>query len=238
MSANQAAADAQQCNENAEADSRRDRLAAANSDQQQQLRNFGIAERFRASTSAVIILLLRAAPQPHRQRLSDNHCDLQVNPLRPMAREKLAENLQLFSLIRISGLPLKRNTDSVGSDAADWQLSESRANSVRSFLAAKYSRRLPRRRDSERRSRRSGVERHGGRRSAESPCIELVVSGESNDRNGCRSGNASSASHNPSLDVQHNAQAQVLGPVQSCQCQMAGCRSLRIVEHSAPSSQF
>ena len=134
---NQAAADAQQAHRNAEADSERNRLAAANSDQQLKQ-----AVQDREDLRAKLLLqfnLIFATRDTARGlivNLSDILFDTGKSTLRPMAREKLAKISGIVLAYPDLRLAIEGNTDSVGSDAMNQQLSESRANSVRDFLAA------------------------------------------------------------------------------------------------------
>ena len=136
VNANQAAADAQQAQRNAEADSERSRLAAANSDQQLKQ-----AVQDREDLRAKLLLqfnLIFATRDTARGlivNLSDVLFDTGKSTLRPMAREKLAKISGIVLAYPDLRLAIEGNTDSVGSDAMNQQLSESRANSVRDFLA-------------------------------------------------------------------------------------------------------
>jgi outer membrane protein OmpA-like peptidoglycan-associated protein len=136
VNANQAAADAQQAQRSAEADSERDRLAAANSDQQLKQ-----AVQDREDLRAKLLLqfnLIFATRDTARGlivNLSDVLFDTGKSTLRPMAREKLAKISGIVLAYPDLRLAIEGNTDSVGSDAMNQQLSESRANSVRDFLA-------------------------------------------------------------------------------------------------------
>jgi outer membrane protein OmpA-like peptidoglycan-associated protein len=137
VNANQAAADAQQAQRTAEADSERDRLAAANSDQQLKQ-----AVQDREDLRAKLLLqfnLIFATRDTARGlivNLSDVLFDTGKSTLRPMAREKLAKISGIVLAYPDLRLAIEGNTDSVGSDAMNQQLSENRANSVRDFLAA------------------------------------------------------------------------------------------------------
>jgi outer membrane protein OmpA-like peptidoglycan-associated protein len=134
--ANQAASDAQQGQRNAEAESERNRLAAANSDQQLKQ-----AVQDREELRAKLLLqfnLIFATRDTARGlivNLSDVLFDTGKSTLRPMAREKLAKISGIVLAYPDLRLAIEGNTDSVGTDAMNQQLSENRANSVRDFLA-------------------------------------------------------------------------------------------------------
>jgi len=135
-SANQVAADAQQAQRNAEAESERNRLAAANSDQQlkQAVQD---REELRAKLLAQfnLIFTTRDTARGLIVNLSDVLFDTGKSTLRPVAREKLAKISGIVLAYPDLRLAIEGNTDSVGSDAMNQQLSEQRANSVRDFLA-------------------------------------------------------------------------------------------------------
>jgi outer membrane protein OmpA-like peptidoglycan-associated protein len=122
--ANQATADAQQHQRDAETESARSRLAAANSDQQLQQ-----AVRDREDLRARLLVQFNAILETRDTarglvvNMSDVLFDSGKFTLRPAAREKLA---------KISGIV--GNTDSLGGDAYNQQLSENRAGSVRDYL--------------------------------------------------------------------------------------------------------
>ena len=134
--ANQAASDAQQGQRNAEAESERNRLAAADSDQQlkQAVQD---REELRAKLLAQfnLIFATRDTARGLIVNLSDVLFDSGKSTLRPMAREKLAKISGIVLAYPDLRLAIEGNTDSVGSDAMNQQLSEQRANSVRDFLA-------------------------------------------------------------------------------------------------------
>jgi outer membrane protein OmpA-like peptidoglycan-associated protein len=134
--ANQAASDAQQGQRNAEAESERSRLAAADSDQQlkQAVQD---REELRAKLLAQfnLIFTTRDTARGLIVNLSDVLFDTGKSTLRPMAREKLAKISGIVLAYPDLRLAIEGNTDSVGSDAMNQQLSEQRANSVRDFLA-------------------------------------------------------------------------------------------------------
>src|SRR6202171_4767004 len=134
--ANQATADAQQGQRNAEAESERNRLAAASSDQQlkqavrdrEELRE-NLLQQFN------VIFATRDTARGLIVSLSDVLFDTGKSTLRPVAREKLAKISGIVLAYPDLRLAIEGNTDSVGSDAMNQQLSENRANSVRDYLA-------------------------------------------------------------------------------------------------------
>jgi outer membrane protein OmpA-like peptidoglycan-associated protein len=134
--ANQAAADAQEAQRNAEAESARNQLAAATSDQQLKQ-----AVQDREDLRAKLLLqfnLIFATRDTARGlivNLSDVLFDTGKSTLRPIAREKLAKISGIVLAYPDLKLAIEGNTDSVGTDAMNQQLSEQRANSVRDFLA-------------------------------------------------------------------------------------------------------
>ena len=134
--ANQATADAQQGQRNAEAESERNRLAAANSDQQlkQAVQD---REELRAKLLQQfnLIFATRDTARGLIVNLSDVLFDTGKSTLRPEAREKLAKISGIVLAYPDLRLAIEGNTDSVGSDAMNQQLSEQRADSVRDFLA-------------------------------------------------------------------------------------------------------
>lgn len=135
--ANQAAANAQQGQRNAEAESDRNRSAAANSDLQlqQALRD---REELRAKLLQQFnaILTTRDTVRGLVVNLSDVLFDTGKYTLRPEAREKLAKISGIILAYPDLRLAIEGNTDSVGSDAMNQELSEKRAEAVRSYLAA------------------------------------------------------------------------------------------------------
>jgi outer membrane protein OmpA-like peptidoglycan-associated protein len=134
--ADQATADAQQGQRNAEADSDRNRLAAATSDQQlkQAVRD---REELRAKLLQQfnVIFATRDTARGLIVSLSDVLFDTGKSTLRPVAREKLAKISGIVLAYPDLRLAIEGNTDSVGSDAMNQQLSEQRAGSVRDYLA-------------------------------------------------------------------------------------------------------
>jgi outer membrane protein OmpA-like peptidoglycan-associated protein len=134
--ANQVAADAQQAQRNAEAESERNRLAAANSDQQlKQAIEDREALRAKLLLQFNLIFATRDTARGLIVNLSDVLFDTGKSTLRPGAREKLAKISGIVLAYPDLRLAIEGNTDSVGSDAMNQQLSENRANSVRDFLA-------------------------------------------------------------------------------------------------------
>ena len=136
VDANQATADAQQAQRNAEAESEQDRLAAANSDQQlkQAVQD---REELRAKLLQQfnLIFATRDTARGLIVNLSDVLFDTGKSTLRPIAREKLAKISGIVLAYPDLRLAIEGNTDSVGSDAMNQQLSEQRADSVRDYLA-------------------------------------------------------------------------------------------------------
>jgi outer membrane protein OmpA-like peptidoglycan-associated protein len=133
--ANQATAEAQQHQRNAESDSARDRLAAANSDQQLQQ-----AVRDREELRARLLIQFNAILETRDTvrglvvNMSDVLFDSAKFTLRPAAREKLAKISGIVLAYPTLALSIEGNTDSVGGDAYNQQLSENRAGSVRDYL--------------------------------------------------------------------------------------------------------
>jgi outer membrane protein OmpA-like peptidoglycan-associated protein len=134
--ANQATADAQKAQRMAEDDSDKNRVAAANSDKQFKqavldreelranlLRQFNLIFATRDTARGLIV------------SLSDVLFDSGKSTLRPIAREKLAKISGIVLAYPGLRLAIEGNTDSVGSDAMNQQLSEQRAGSVRDYLA-------------------------------------------------------------------------------------------------------
>jgi outer membrane protein OmpA-like peptidoglycan-associated protein len=129
MDANQAAANAQQGQRNAEA-------AAATSDQQLQQ-----AVRDREELRARLLLQFNAILSTRDTarglvvNLSDVLFDTGKYTLRPEAREKLAKISGIILAYPDLKLAIEGNTDSIGGDAMNQQLSEQRAGAVRDYLA-------------------------------------------------------------------------------------------------------
>ena len=134
--ANLATADAQQHQRDAEADSANSRMAAANSDQQ-----FQQAVRDREELRARLliqfntILETRDTARGLVVNMSDVLFDSAKFTLRPAAREKLAKISGIVLAYPTLALAIEGNTDSVGGDSYNQQLSENRADSVRDYLA-------------------------------------------------------------------------------------------------------
>ena len=133
--ANQATADAQQHQRDAETESARSRLAAANSDQQLQQ-----AVRDREELRARLLIQFNAILETRDTarglvvNMSDVLFDSAKFTLRPAAREKLAKISGIVLAYPTLALAIEGNTDSVGGDAYNQQLSENRAGSVRDYL--------------------------------------------------------------------------------------------------------
>jgi len=136
MDANQATADAQQGQRNAEAESERNRLAAENSGQQltQAVKD---REELRAKLLQQfnVIFATRDTARGLIVNMSDVQFDTGKSTLRPEAREKLAKISGIVLAYPDLRLAIEGNTDSVGSDSMNQQLSEQRADSVRDYLA-------------------------------------------------------------------------------------------------------
>jgi outer membrane protein OmpA-like peptidoglycan-associated protein len=134
--ANRATAEAQQGQKDAEAESDRNRLAAATSDQQlkQAVQD---REELRAKLLQQfnVIFATRDTARGLIVNLSDVLFDTGKSTLRPVAREKLAKISGIILAYPDLRLAIEGNTDSVGSDAMNQQLSEQRADSVRDYLA-------------------------------------------------------------------------------------------------------
>jgi outer membrane protein OmpA-like peptidoglycan-associated protein len=133
--ANQATTDAQQHQRDAETESARSRLAAANSDQQLQQ-----AVRDREELRARLLIQFNAILETRDTvrglvvNMSDVLFDSAKFTLRPAAREKLAKISGIVLAYPTLALAIEGNTDSVGGDAYNQQLSENRAGSVRDYL--------------------------------------------------------------------------------------------------------
>src|ERR1700720_2826377 len=134
--ANQAAADAQQGQRDAEAESDRNRAAAANSDQQLRQAVQDREElRARLLQQFNAILATRDTARGLVVNLSDVLFDTGKYTLRPVAREKLAKISGIILVYPDLRLAIEGNTDSVGGDAMNQELSERRAGAVRDYLA-------------------------------------------------------------------------------------------------------
>jgi outer membrane protein OmpA-like peptidoglycan-associated protein len=134
--ANQAAADAQQGQRNAEAESDRNRVAAASSDHQfQQAVQDREELRARLLQQFNAILATRDTARGLVVNLSDVLFDTAKFTLRPEAREKLAKISGIILAYPDLRLAIEGNTDSVGSDTMNQELSERRAGAVLAYLA-------------------------------------------------------------------------------------------------------
>jgi len=132
----QATSDAQQHQRDAETESARSRLAAANSDQQLQQAVRDREElRARLLVQFNAILETRDTARGLVVNMSDVLFDSAKFTLRPAAREKLAKISGIVLAYPTLALSIEGNTDSVGGDAYNQQLSENRAGSVRDYLA-------------------------------------------------------------------------------------------------------
>jgi len=131
-----ASIDAQQGQRDAEAESDRNRAAAATSDQQLQ-RAVQEREELRARLLQQFnaILATRDTARGLVVNLSDVLFDTGKYTLRPMAREKLAKISGIVLVYPDLRLAIEGNTDSVGGDAMNQELSEQRAGAVRDYLA-------------------------------------------------------------------------------------------------------
>jgi outer membrane protein OmpA-like peptidoglycan-associated protein len=134
--ANQATAEARQAQNDAEAEAERSRLAAAASDQQlaQAVQD---REELRAKLLQQfnLIFATRDTARGLIVNLSDVLFDTGKSTLLPGAREKLAKISGIVLAYPDLRLGIEGYTDSVGSDAMNQQLSEQRADSVRDYLA-------------------------------------------------------------------------------------------------------
>jgi outer membrane protein OmpA-like peptidoglycan-associated protein len=131
-----AAADAQQGQMDAEAESDRNRAAAATSDRQlQQAVQDREALRARLLEQFNAILATRDTARGLVVNLSDVLFDTGKYTLRPVAREKLAKISGIILVYPDLRLAIEGNTDSVGGDAMNQELSEQRAGAVRDYLA-------------------------------------------------------------------------------------------------------
>jgi outer membrane protein OmpA-like peptidoglycan-associated protein len=134
--AEKVAADAQQQKQAAEADSDRNRAAAALADQQLQ-QALKDREALRASLLLQFnaILATRDTARGLVVNLSDVLFDTGKYTLRPLAREKLAKISGIVLAYPSLLLAIEGDTDSVGGDSYNQDLSEKRADSVRDYLA-------------------------------------------------------------------------------------------------------
>jgi outer membrane protein OmpA-like peptidoglycan-associated protein len=119
----------------AEADSDRNRAAAASSDAQLQQAIRDREElRARLLQQFNLILETRDTARGLVVNMSDVLFDTGKFTLRPLAREKLAKISGIVLAYPSLRLAVEGNTDSVGSEAFNQQLSEQRADGVRSYL--------------------------------------------------------------------------------------------------------
>ena len=133
--ANQATANAQQHQRDAETESANSRAAAANSDQQLQQAVRDREElRARLLVQFNTILETRDTARGLVVNMSDVLFDSGKFTLRPAAREKLAKISGIVLAYPTLALAIEGNTDSVGGDSYNQQLSENRAGSVRDYL--------------------------------------------------------------------------------------------------------
>ena len=133
--AERARSDAQQGQQAAEADSERNRAAAASSDAQLQQAVRDREElRGRLLQQFNLILETRDTARGLVVNMSDVLFDSGKYTLRPLAREKLAKISGIVLAYPSLRLAVEGNTDSVGTEAFNQQLSEQRAEGVRSFL--------------------------------------------------------------------------------------------------------
>jgi outer membrane protein OmpA-like peptidoglycan-associated protein len=136
VSAEQATADAQLQQQAAQADSDRNRAAAASSDQQLQQ-----ALRDREALRASLLVQFNAILVTHDTarglvvNMSDVLFDTGKYTLRPLAREKLAKVSGIVLAYPSLLLAIEGDTDSVGGDSYNQDLSEKRAEAVRDYLA-------------------------------------------------------------------------------------------------------
>ena len=131
-----AAATAQQQKEAAEAESERNKAAAASSDQQLQQAVRDREElRARLLIQLNAILMTRDTARGLVVNMSDVLFDTGKYTLRPAAREKLAKISGIILAYPTLTLAIEGNTDSVGGDAYNQDLSEKRADAVRDYLA-------------------------------------------------------------------------------------------------------
>ena len=135
MDANQATAEAQQAQRNAEASADQSRLLAANSDRQLK-QSVQDREELRAKLLQQfnVIFATRDTARGLIVSLSDVLFDTGKSTLRPEAREKLAKISGIVLAYPDLRLAIEGNTDSVGSDVMNQTLSEQRAASVLNYL--------------------------------------------------------------------------------------------------------
>jgi outer membrane protein OmpA-like peptidoglycan-associated protein len=127
--------DARQKQQVAEADSDRNRAAAASSDAQlQQAVREREDLRARLLQQFNLILETRDTARGLVVNMSDVLFDSAKFTLRPLAREKLAKISGIVLAYPSLKLAVEGNTDSIGTEAFNQQLSEQRAEGVRSYL--------------------------------------------------------------------------------------------------------
>ncbi len=127
--------DAQQKQQAAEADSDRNRVAAASSDAQLQQAVRDREElRARLLQQFNLILETRDTARGLVVNMSDVLFDSGKYTLRPLAREKLAKISGIVLAYPSLMLAVEGNTDSVGTEAFNQELSEQRADGVRAYL--------------------------------------------------------------------------------------------------------
>jgi outer membrane protein OmpA-like peptidoglycan-associated protein len=127
--------EAQRKQQAAEADSDRNRAAAASSDAQLQQAVRDREElRARLLQQFSLILETRDTARGLVVNMSDVLFDSGKFTLRPLAREKLAKISGIVLAYPSLKLAVEGNTDSVGTEAFNQELSEQRAEGVRSFL--------------------------------------------------------------------------------------------------------
>jgi outer membrane protein OmpA-like peptidoglycan-associated protein len=121
----------------AEAESERNRAAAASSDQQlqQSLRDREVL-RARILQQLNLILETRDTARGLVVNMSDVLFDSGKFTLRPLAREKLAKISGIVLANPSLKLAVEGNTDSIGSEESNQRLSQRRAEGVRSYLTA------------------------------------------------------------------------------------------------------
>ncbi len=134
--ANQAAANAQQGQRDAEAQSEQSQAAAAAADQKlQQVQHDREALRAQLLQQFNAILVTHDTARGLVVNLSDVLFDTGKYTLRPLAREKLAKLSGIVLAYPDLRLAIEGNTDSMGSDAMNQELSERRAKAVLDYLA-------------------------------------------------------------------------------------------------------
>jgi len=135
VNAEQARNDAQQQQHIAEVDSDRNRAAADSSDAQLQQAIHDREElRARLLQQFNLILETRDTARGLVVNMSDVLFDSGKYTLRPLAREKLAKISGIVLAYPSLMLAVEGNTDSVGTEAYNQELSEQRAEGVRSYL--------------------------------------------------------------------------------------------------------